>query len=495
MSGLPISRLLAVSVSLAALAATFLNTASCLIVGESDVIDVQTRTRTYSGGANALTQIGIDFGVSSPEYLASQTYFAATPQPQSVIIGKWAQAATAGRLIGAQISTTQQALSNFTGITTGSLKIAVDGGAAQTLTALNFSAATTLPGVAAIVQAALTGATCTWNGYQFVIKSSTTGANSQVAFPTAPGSGTNIATALGLNSAQGAYSVGGIVAESALAAVQAMDASSTAFYHFGFAAPDLQTSDIQAIAAWTDGASNPHVFGYTTADPNALNAAATTDIGYLLQQAGYKRTVGQYSSTTTYAVFGIFGRSVTINWLGTNTAINFMYQPEPGVVPENLTSTQASALETKRYNFSANYANGVPILEQGTMAGPYFLDEIVGSDWLSNYLQVNLFNLFANKGTKIAQTDAGVHEMVTNIDGSLAQSVTNGLVAAGTWTAAGFGQLATGDFLPNGWYTYAPPVASQATAGRALRQAPPIQIAAKFAGAVNTASLALTINR
>jgi hypothetical protein len=493
--GLSISRLLKVTVSLAALAASFLNTASCLIIGESDVIDTQTRFRTYGGGAGALTQIGIDFGSTSPEYLAAQTYFAAKPQPQSVTIGKWAQAATAGRLMGAQLSSTQQAISNFTSITTGALKIAVDGAAAQTVTGLSFAAATTLPGVAAIVSAALTGATCTWNGYQFVIKSSTTGANSSVAFPTAPASGTNIATALGLNQAQGAYSVAGMVAESALAAVQAMDALATPFYHFGFAAPDLQTSDIQAIAAWTDGASNPHIFGYTTSDANALVASATTDIGYLLQQAGYERTIGQYSSTNPYAVFGIFGRSVTINWLGANTAINFMYQPQPGTTPESLVEAQADALDAKRYNYVANYANGVPILENGTMAGPYYLDEVVGSDWLSNYAQVNLFNFMAQKGTKVAQTDAGVHEMVTNLDSSMAQGVTNGLLAPGTWNAQGFGQLAEGDYLPSGWYIYAPPIATQATASRALRQAPNIQIAATFAGAINTGDVGITVNR
>jgi hypothetical protein len=72
--------------------------------------------------------------------------------------------------------------------------------------------------------------------------------------------------------------------------------------------------------------------------------------------------------------------------------------------------------------------------------------------------------------------------------------VNDGLLAAGTWTSAGFGSLNQNDFLPKGYYVFAPPVARQSVSDRAKRISVPIQIAAKLAGAVHSVNLSVIVN-
>lgn len=498
--GLPVSRLINVSVSFPTSSVQFLNLAAALIVGQSDVIDTKQRVRSYS----SLTAVGADFGTTDPEYLAAETFFAAKPTPASVLLGRWAQTATAGRLVGGALTQAQQALTNFTTVTTGALEIAVDAGSATTVTGINLSTAQNLSGVASLIQTALVAGelncTVTWTGSQFVIKSDTTGAASKVTMPVAPGSGTDLSPLLGLTAAAGAYSVVGIAAESLLAAVTALDGLATSWYWLSTdACTSQQASDVEAVSAYVQASSNPHAYFTTVQDPNAPVADETSDVGSALQQAlaaaEPARTGGQYSTTNPYAACGIIGRGCTINWLGSNTAINFMWQPEPGVAAETLVSGQADALDAKRYNYLANYANGAAVLENGVMFGPNFIDEVVGADWLANYVQANVFTFMAGIGTKVGQDDDGVHSIENNIVGSLEQGVANGLLGPGVWTGPPVGELATGDMLDTGYYVYAPPIALQDLTSRGLRKTPPIQIAAKLKGATNTANILLNLNR
>ena len=123
-----------------------------------------------------------------------------------------------------------------------------------------------------------------------------------------------------------------------------------------------------------------------------------------------------------------------------------------------------------------------------------FIDTIQGTDVLANYIQTNLYNVLYQSQTKVPQTDAGIHQLVTAAEATCASFVANGLLAPGTWTVGGFGTLNTGDFMPKGYYVYVPPVASQSASTRAARAAPPMQIAAKLAGAVHTASVIINVN-
>ena len=140
---LPVSRVVNVAVEMSPTAAALRNFGSCLILGDSDIIDTDERIRLYS----SISDIATDFGISSREYLAAQAFFSQSPQPTQVYIGRWAKSATAGRLRGRTLSSAEQDISLFTAITTGTLSLTIDG-ASKSMASIDLSAETNLNGVA-----------------------------------------------------------------------------------------------------------------------------------------------------------------------------------------------------------------------------------------------------------------------------------------------------------------------------------------------------------
>lgn len=185
---LPISRLIHVSVILTPQAAQAQDLSALLVLGNSDVIDVVERLRTY----DTIDAVADDFGTTSPEYLAALLWFEQAPQPYRIMIGRWAQSATSAILRGGVRSTAQQLISAWTGIVDGAMRISING-VLRSITAADFSAATNMNGVAAVVQAKLAaqvaGTTCTWDAvnqrFQVEVAGST-GTGSTIGFSTYP---------------------------------------------------------------------------------------------------------------------------------------------------------------------------------------------------------------------------------------------------------------------------------------------------------------------
>lgn len=491
--GLSVSGVVNVQVVMSPKAAQTRNFGSLLVLGDSTVIDTVERLRLYT----TIDAIAADFGTSAPEYKAAALYYGQSPQPLNCYVGRWAQSATSGLVRGGVLSTAQQALSNFTAVTNGAMGISIDG-VVQNVTALNLSAVLNLNGAASALQAKLTGATVTWdaNNARFIVKSNTTGASSAVSFATAPGSGTDVSSLFKLKAADGGYLVAGVIAESLLAAVTALANASNNWYGLYVAATGaVQDSDVLAVAGYVEAASVSRIYGVTTQNSAALDSAQTTDIASQLKALGYKRTFIQYSSATPYAAASIFGRAFTVDFQGSNTTITLKFKQEPGVSPELLTEAQANALTAKNCNVFVQYNNDTAILQQGVMVNGYFFDEVHNADWLQNDVQTAIYNLLYTSTTKIPQTDSGIGQIVTVVSQRLDQAVRNGMAAPGVWNAAGFGALKQGDTLAQGYYVYAPPVATQSQADREARKAPTLQAAVKLAGAVHSVNLIINVNR
>lgn len=634
--GLPISRLIDISIALAPAAIPFENFQSLMLVGDTPgIIDTYERFRTYAG----IAEVAGDFPTTTPEYLAALLFFSQVPEPDTLNIGFWAHAATSGRLVGGVLSGTQQAMSNWTSITDGSFRITIDGGVAthgtntgaalttaerlignwnvindgaftvslngvahnvtgldltgvfflddvativaaalngflagstctwngltnrftitsgttgaastvsylttegtgtdisgmlkartaqgtlvdgvnaggvSNITALNFSAATNLNGVASTIQtalnAAVAGTTCVWDGTndRFVITSPTTGTSSTISFLSATGGGTDISAQLLGTSALASWDVDGIAAETAIAAVVALDELPGQWYALNFAAGaangDISDADHLAIAAYVEASGissgNPHIYGLTTAESSALILNNTTDIGSECVAAGYERTFGQYSGENPYASVSMFGRLLTVDFQAQNSTLTLMWKVEPGVISEaSLSTSAANSLDAKRYNYYANYRLGgstPAVLTNGMMFGPAFIDEIFNLDAFANQLQTDLFNLMYTTTTKIPQTDYGVHQLVTACNAACDAFVNNGFLAPGVWNSTGFGILERGDTVSKGYYVYAPKVAVQPQADRERRVSPTIQIAGKEAGAIHDVRVSVIINR
>jgi len=493
MSVLPVSRLIHVGVNLTPSGAQGQDLSTLLVLGTSSVIDPVEMMRTYS----RIEDVAADFGTSAEEYLAAVLWFEQVPQPSSLLIGRWVDAASTGGLKGATLSAAQQTLSLWTAVTAGSFTFTKDAGAAQDITGLNFSAAANLNAVAALIQAALSGVTVVWNSIygRFEMTSTTTGATSAISFLTAAPSGTDISIMLGMRStSSGAYRFLGQAAASAIEAVT-LFALTFGQQWYALVVPSAINSDHLLIAPFLEATDTKHFYGVTTQEAGVLSAVDTTNIAYQLKQLGYKKTMVQYSSSNPYAVVSALARILTTDYNGNSTVITLMYKQEPGIVAENINVNQVTALEGFNCNVFAAYDNSTAIFEPGVTSSGIFVDIVLGTDWLAVDLITNLYNLLYTSTTKIPQTDAGTHLLVTTCESVLSQAVINGLLAPGVWNAGGFGQLAQGDYLSKGFYVYAPSVNDQDPADRAARISVPIQIAAKLAGAVHEVVVAVLVNQ
>ncbi|PQL08956.1 DUF3383 family protein [Pantoea ananatis] len=280
--------------------------------------------------------------------------------------------------------------------------------------------------------------------------------------------------------------------------LQAVNAALQFNNWYGLAIADsanLQDADLLAVAAAVQGASVSRILAVSTSDPKVLNTGDTSNIGYKLKAGSFGRTFWQYSSTSKYAAISAFGRGFTVNFNGFNTAITLKFKQEPGITYEVLTSPQAAAIDASNGNVFVYYANDTAILQQGVMANGDFFDERHGLDWLQNYVQTNYFNLLYTSLNKIPQTDAGGTRLLANVEDSMDQAVTNGLIAPGVWTGGPLGELSSGDTLTKGYYAYIQPMAQQAQADRQKRKAPPVQVACKLAGAIHYGDVMINVVR
>lgn len=495
-SALPINILINGSINYQPNAAQPQNTNTGLILGSSNVIDLVSRYRIYF----TPTAVASDFGASAPETLAAQEYFAQTPQAAQVIIGRWAATAASGQLVGAALTSSQSSISAWQAITTGGVDFTVDS-VAHNLTALDFSGAYNLNAVAAIIQAALltsgapVGTTFVYNSSfnQFVLTSGTTGTSSTVSFATA-GTGTDISAMLGMTStSSGAYIAAGAAAESAIAAVQLLD-NMIGQKFYGLVVLGALDADHVAIANYIESGINKHSYWITSSEGAMLVNPDTTSILHTLNSQGLRKSFVQYSSTNPYSAISAMAKAINVDYTGQNTANTLMYKTEPGVTPESLNATQLTNLTSKAGNVFVQYNNGVAILQNGTMTSGDFADTILGVDALFIACQNALFNTLYTSPTKIPQTDAGMSVFVNALSAVGVQFVKAGFLAPGVWTNPGFGSLNQGDFMQQGFYVYAPLVATQSQADRAARKSVTFQFAAKLAGAVHTVQFAITVN-
>lgn len=497
-SGLNIDDLISVESTITGAVALTQSVSAMLALSTSTVIDTTEGFRSYgSSGA-----VGVAFGVNSPEFAASVVWFSQTPTPNSFKIGAWAQAARAGRLVGGALSAAQQAIANFNAIADGGFRVAIDGGAIAETDAIVLTGVGNLNAVAAAISTTLATATVVWNASfsRFEVTSHTTGAASGVSFFTAAtGVGvTDLSILLGLRSTQGGYVAPGVIPETALQAVVRFDTSyGSQFY--GLAIPDAADADILAVGPYIESSARRHTYWNTTPEAGVLTPGSTVDIAAELQALGLTRTYLQYCSSGQQAALSSAAKLLAVDWTGNSTAPTLMWQDQPTVVAEALNETQAGALKAKSCNVYGDYSedgtSGPQLLQYGVMVGGQYADTIVGVDALSIDIQTAILSTLKGAATKVAQTDAGMHDLLAAVEQICIQYVTNGFLAPGVWTSSTIANLVTnGETMSKGYKIYVAPVATQSAADRNARMAVPIQVAVKLAGAVHTANVLITVN-
>lgn len=480
---LPVSEVVNVTIEMSPVAAALRNFGAMLVLGTSDVIDVDERIRTYSG----VEAIAADFGTNSPEYSAAVTFFGQSPHPSLLNVGRWAKTATSGLLRGRMLAVSEQQISDFEDITSGGFTLKIDG-ADVSVASVDLSAESNLNGVATQITTALSSkGTCVWDGTRFVIKSATTGTTSSVAGV----SKTELSTLMGLD--DGTSKVTGAEAETLVEAVTAC-LDFTNWYGL-FVCSGWTEADALEVSALINAASPSRVVAWTSTDSGEMDPTNTTCLGSKLKARGYNRTFDVYSSTSDTASASVLGRMSTINFEGSNTTLTLKFKQLPGVPAENLRTSQSLALRSKNVNVFAAFQNDTSIFKEGVMSGGWFIDETHGLDWQQNRVETDLWNLLYTSNTKIGQDEAGMTAILATINKSLDAGVRNGLIAPGVWNGDSFGSLQKGDTLTTGYYVYIQPLEEQSQSDREARKAPPIKVAIKLKGAVHFIDCTLTINR
>lgn len=347
---LPVSEVVNVTIEMSPVAAALRNFGAMLVLGTSDVIDTDERLRTYSG----VEGIAADFGTDAPEYQAAVTFFGQSPQPSQLVVGRWAKTATAGLLRGRMLAISQQQIADFEKITSGSFTVEIDGSSVS-VSSVDLSSQSNLNGVATQITTALASkGTCVFDGTRFIIKSATTGVNSSVANV----SSTELSKVMGLDA--GTTKVNGAAAEDLVDAVTAC-LDYTNWYGLYVCGTDWTDADALEVSALINAARPSRIVSWTSQNTGEMDSTNSTSLGSKLKALGYNRTICTFSSTSDTAGVSVLGRMSTINFEGSNTTITLKFKQLPGVVAENLRTSQSLALRNKNVNVFAAFQNDTSI--------------------------------------------------------------------------------------------------------------------------------------
>lgn len=204
-------------------------------------------------------------------------------------------------------------------------------------------------------------------------------------------------------------------------------------------------------------------------------------------------TTSLISARLFAAAYASLGMST--NWDGSATAATQQMKDLANVLPDpGITQTILNTCETVGVDIYTNFG---PLPKVFSTGGNTFFDQVWGTLWLRQALQVAGFNAIATTSTKLPQTEPGIALLRNAYIAVLEQGVINGFVAPGAWNSPVlFGNPATliQSVKNLGYYVYSQPVAQQSQTQRAARVAPLIQIAVKLAGAVHSSNVIVYLN-
>lgn len=457
---LPLSDIITVNVSAAVSPVAPRQFNQGLIVGSSTVIPSygnNSRLRQYASVSAMLTD---GFLTSSPEYLAASLYFAQNPAPLRVWIGR--QDLTAIQTLNPHSG------SAGTGYVVNDIITVVQAGASYgeaTVTSIGAGGAVT--GLSPIVGHQGTG-------YSVANGLTTTG-----------GTGTGLEvdiTAIG---------------ESLLQAVTACALENQDWY--GFMCIGAVDSDHEALALYsTDNWQNS--FYFLSSSDAGIPAGTAGNLALTLQAAKYY-CVGMYNTTqgglypnNIYAAAALLGVYCGLDTGLAGSYFILAHKTLAGVQPEPLTQTQYSNIIAANFNVCANFGSFDGLVETGITSSGLFFDQLLFRATLINLIQTNLMDLLVSTPA-VPQTDAGEHQLISQVEDACATLASVGYIGPGTYTGAPLLSLVTGQSLPLGYIVQAPSYATQSSANRAARQAMPIYATILEAGGVNSVTVQLNIQQ
>lgn len=452
---------------------------------------------------NCASQADVEaaFGSQSETAAASRPFFAQSRRPRQMIVARWLKSARAlpalkAALAGAPLSA---GLAQFKAIADGQLSLSVDGVRVD-VAGLDFSEAADLPAVAATIKAKLGAQAldCRYDEVagRFILEASAAGSGKSIGYAEnrmLPG--TYLGALLRLEDGMARKIAGrdtlDLPAQSLGEAFAALTEVNPGWYAASVAAA-LSDAQILEASAWVL-AADKKIFAVTTQNAAHLEAVAGNPFQQLRDRQSY-RTVAVYDKNDAYAANSWLARALAVNFAANNSTLTMKFKQLPGISADSLTLSEADKCRALGINFYTYFDDSAMVAE-GTVVGGRFFDEVHILDWYVDAVQKEVFATLYGSSSKIPLTDAGVARLLAAVRKVCREGVNNGAFAPGVWSGDGFGNLASGERLEDGFYVWADSVDNLSTSDRELRKAPPIQVALKMAGAVHSVDVLVNFTR
>lgn len=459
------------------------------------------RYQTYRNSADVAT----DFGTASQANQFATAFFGTQPNPINaggeLVVGYWRSAsetvaASAAALEGAQL-VESTVVSQLQGISDGSFDIDVDG-TTVAVTGLDFRTITDMDGAVSLIDAAVTGATATYEDQRVVITSDTTGSStvppSTLSYATDPGTGTFVGNLLAIAEGTGATLTQGedastLAAETMEEGITALKAAVNIKGAMFIAAPT--DADAKTLAEWAQANSVLLYDVFDTAtnlnvDPANpvwdIKLSGLTNYRMLYSKAGNRKLAASYMARVHTGNFGAENSALT------------MQLKELSVAAESYSQTELNNAKAVGLDVYTTIKNTPCVLTSGAND---FVDNRYNIIAFIDAVQTDFYNLLKQTGTKIPQTRRGVNQLIDQGEKTTRQFVRSGVFAPGTWSSPdSFGDRETFNraIEANGFYWLAGSLADQAQADRTARKSPVLQAAVKNAGAFHSADIVIQFN-
>lgn len=387
----------------------------------------QEKISSYSSSDEILEKYG-----ESDTYGWSQEYFGVISKnltkPDQLFIYTYSKTATAATLRSGELpSLTKLKTLN------GKFKISMDGNEKEITLNLTTGGINSYIDVATALQTALRAAsgagtefttcTCTFNEsvQAFIINVGSTGVDSTITFPVAPGSSTDLSTSLGLSEAEGAVIIPGYAATPTI--VDALDEIKKAndnYYHIvlNLTISTAESNDeLLEVCKWIDFQNDDYMIIYGWNEPKLFKKGSDVAAKYLAYNGIYIDAV-KYNYQTALSAGLIAAMDFSIENGNYNINFNSFDKLEPYSVKEQ---TEFEALKENLSNsLYTTYIKG----QSSTMYGRGYIfgtktsiaNVFVCNSYLKFQMEIAGFNLFADSPMISLRGNSGSGAVMTALD-------------------------------------------------------------------------------
>lgn len=380
--------------------------------------------------------VGSYFGFTSEEYLRALQYFSFQTKsfnsPTLISFARWTDVDTAPLIFGVKAA---YALSTFTPITTGAISLSI-GGVTNILTNLDFSAAVSLAGVAAVIQAAVNAQSgLQWTAAQVLFdpvnkQFDFIGGATGVAAITAQLAGTGIEILNLIGWGTGAIFSNGDDTTSITETLQNSTLASNNFGSFVFM-PTLTIDQHVEAATWTQGQDTGFI--YHVPIPLASYTDYQTALVALNSDYVDGSIISPQSNQWIEEIPMANQAATNFNVSDGTQGYNFLSQV--GMAPSVTMDAVKNALDLARINYYGRTQNA------GDQKAWYQLGVILNSDsaplginvvadeiWLKSANASSIINLFLTANS-IPADNQGIAQVLSTIQPNIQQALANGMIS------------------------------------------------------------------